>query len=101
MGYRSAERPTASVSSTFIGLCDKGGIQRVWLGQQSSRTVVLRDRALLEDQDLVGMSDRAQPVGDGKRRDAVKRLASEDLLDRLVRLEVDARGRLWHSPDDG
>lgn len=60
----------------------------------------LDDLAVLQDDDLVGVLDRGQPVGDRERR-AVLREAVEAALDEHLRLRVHVAGGLVEHEDLG
>ena len=60
----------------------------------------LSDLALVDDVDDVGLLDCAQPVRDGDRRPSFRRHV-ERVLDHLLRLGVEGRGRLVEEQDLG
>src|SRR5215210_1013707 len=67
-------------------------------GQQLVVAATLDDAPAVQDDDLAGLADRRQPVGDDDRR-ATGEQAAQPLLDPALRVEVDIRRRLVEDED--
>src|SRR5450759_573755 len=98
----SLTRPWAPNLASLLA-CELGstqlGIEPVG-GEQIAVRTPLNDAALGDDQDLIGLAHRRQPVGDHHRRAASQR-RPERQLHRQFRLRVEVRRRLVEHHDVG
>ena len=86
------------VVRVLAGVHEETGEVALGLLQQNEGRRELHDHARVHDQNLVRFHDRIETMGDGQHGQVLE-VVLDGLLDELVRLEVDGRGRLVQHED--